>query len=303
MRVAYTLEQCWHRVPGGTAVAALRVATAMLERRDVDLLPVAGRHRHPPPSPWDPGLPVAQLRLAAPWLYETWLRLGWPKVERGTGPVDVAHATTIIPCPSTAPLVVTIHDLAFRHEPEHFTKHGVRVFERSLERIRDHAAIVLCSSTATADDCRAAGIDASRLRVVPLGVDATQAAPADVDRVRVAHRLPERFALFVGTVEPRKNLANLAAAIALLDEPLPLVVVGADGWGAAATGVEAQFLGFVPQADLAALYAAAAVFCYPSLREGYGLPVLEAMAQGAPVVTSAGTSTAEAAGGAAELVD
>ncbi len=305
MRVAYTLEQCWHRVPGGTAVAALRVAGELQRRDDVEVVGVAGRHRHPPEPPWRPTVPVHPLALAAPWLYETWLRAGWPSVERATGPVDIAHATTIIPCPSRAPVVVTVHDLAFVHEPEHFTQHGVRVFERSLRRIRDHAAMVLCSSEVTRDDCRAAGIDDDRLRVVPLGVDVPPATRADVARVRTGLALPERFVLFVGTVEPRKNLRRLAEAVGLLDEHLPLLVAGAPGWGDGAGGVpgDARFLGFVDDADLPALYAAAAVCCLPSLREGFGLPVLEAMAQGTPVVTSAGTSTEEAAGGAAELVD
>jgi glycosyltransferase involved in cell wall biosynthesis len=109
----------------------------------------------------------------------------------------------------------------------------------------------------------------------------------------------------VGTVEPRKNLRGLVAALDQLQEPLPLVVVGAEGWGD--TGLtprtDVRFLGFVPHADLAGLYAGAEVFCYPSLREGYGLPVLEAMAQGTPVVTSRTTATAETAGGAGVLVD
>ncbi len=300
LRVAYTLEQCWHRVPGGTAVAALRVARELAARDGVTLYGVAGRHRAEPPDPWVPPVPVSHLPVGGPLLYDAWLRTGRPKVERATGAVDVAHATTIIPCPSDAPLVCTVHDLAFVHEPEHFTKRGVRVFERSLRRLGERDALVLCSSEATAADCRAAGL--RRLRVVPLGVDAIPASPDDVVRVRAAYGLPERFALFVGTVEPRKNLANLAAAMAHLPG-LPLVAAGAAGWGGDAPPGEVRFLGFVPDGDLAGLYAAADVFCYPSLREGYGLPVLEAMAQGTPVVTSRATSTEEAAGGAAVLVD
>ncbi len=305
VRVAYTLEQCWHRVPGGTGVAALRIAEAMGPHNDVRLIGVAGRHRHLPPEPWVPSIPVAHLPLAAPWLYEAWLRVGWPKVEMATGPVDIAHATTLIPCPTDAKLVVTLHDLAFLHEPDHFTKHGVRVFRRSLDLVRRRADLVLCCSQATMDDCVVAGLDPERLRLVPLGVEANRATPADVARVRAAYSLPERYLLFVGTVEPRKNLRGLVAALDHLDDPPQLVVAGADGWGD--TGLQddprVRFLGFVPHDDLAGLYGGAEVFCYPSEREGYGLPVLEAMAQGTPVVTSKGTATEETAGTAAVLVD
>lgn len=309
VRVAYTLEQCWHRVPGGTAVAALRVAEAMEEHDDIRLIGVAGRHQHLPDEPWMPSIPIAHLPIAAPWLYETWLRFGWPKVERATGAVHVTHATGLVPCPTDAPLVVTLHDLAFLHDPSHFSRHGVRVFRDSLEHIRRRADLVLCSSQATLDDVVFAGVGADRVRLVPLGVDVERADADEVARVRVLYSLPERYLLFVGTVEPRKNLRGLVAAVALLDEPLPLIVAGAGGWGDIGIAEEAEslvdmrFLGFVPADDLGPLYAGAEVFCYPSEREGYGLPVLEAMAQGVPVVTSAGTATEETAGSAAVLVE
>ena len=122
------------------------------------------------------------------------------------------------------------------------------------------------------------------------------------------HDLPAQFVLFVGTIEPRKNLERLVQAVAHLDEPLPLVIAGADGWGGVAatlgrTSVETRFLGFVDDRDLPGLYAAATVFAYPSVWEGFGMPVAEAMVQGTPVITSRGTSTAEVAGGAAVLID
>ena len=306
VRVAYTLEQCWHRVPGGTGVSALRIAEALGPHNDVRLMGVAGRHRHLPPEPWVPGIPVAQLPIAQPWLYETWLRLQWPKVEVATGPVDIAHATTLIPCPTDAKLVVTLHDLAFLHDPSQFTRHGVRVFRQSLRQIRQRADMVLCCSQTTMDDAVAAGIGADRLRLVPLGVETTRADDDEIARVRREHDLPDEYLLFVGTVEPRKNLRGLLAALELMGDAVPpLVVAGAEGWGE--TGFEeskrVRFLGFVASADLGGLYGGASVFCYPSEREGYGLPVLEAMAQGVPVVTSRGTATEETAGTAAVLVD
>ncbi len=312
VRVAYTLEQCWHDVPGGTAVAALRIGERLVGDPSVELVAVAGRHRRPPPEPWRPSFPIAALPLARPWLYEGWLRFGWPPVERATGPVDICHATALVPAPTRAPLVVTVHDLAFLRAPEAFSSHGVRVMRRSLDRIERDADIVVCSSLATMADIEAAGIGSDRLRLVPLGVDAAVASADEVERVRARHDLPARFVLFVGTLEPRKNLERLALAVARLDEPLPLVIAGADGWGGVAeavagavdaASVDARFLGFVPDRELPGLYAAASVFAYPSVWEGFGLPVAEAMAQGTPVITSRGTSTAEVAGGAAVLDD
>ncbi len=287
-------------------MAALRVAEAMDLHDDIRLIGVAGRHKHLPDDPWTPPIPIAHLPIGSPWLYQTWLRAGWPKVERATGRVDVAHATGLVPCPTDAPLVVTLHDLAFVHTPQHFSRIGVSVFNASLDLIRRKAAVVLCSSQATMDDVLFAGIDQDRLRLVPLGVDVDHAPPDEVLRVRRLYDLPPQYLLFVGTVEPRKNLRGLVAAVSMLDDPLPLVVAGASGWGDIGLDSQAtasvRFLGFVPSEDLNPLYAGAQVFCYPSEREGYGLPVLEAMAQGVPVVTSVGTATEETAGSAAVLV-
>jgi len=154
-------------------------------------------------------------------------------------------------------------------------------------------------------DVEQAGIEPERLRLVPLGVDVVDVGDADLARVRRRYRLPQEFVLFVGTLEPRKNLSRLAQAMRRPGVSMPLVVAGADGWGdiGVADDGHTLFLGFVPDADLAPLYAAASVFAYPSEREGFGLPVAEAMAQGTAVVTSHGTSTEEVADGAAVLVD
>ena len=199
-----------------------------------------------------------------------------------------------------------MHDLAFLHDPDRYTWQGVRVMTRSLAVARDHARLVLTSSQASYDDLVAAGVEPERLRIVPLGVSSDPAAEIEIRNVRHRYDLPERFALFVGTLEPRKNLHRLATAAPRATDPMPLVIAGPDGWGDSprrARTVDVRFLGFVPAEDLPALYAAATVFAYPSEREGFGLPVAEAMAQGTPVVTSVGTSTEEVAGGAAVLVD
>ncbi len=312
LRIAYTLEQLWHDVPGGTAVAALRVAEQLDGRDDVELHAVAGRHRRPPARGFTSALRVASLPLNRPWLYETWLRMSWPRVEAATGPIDVCHSTTIVVAASTAPAVVTLHDLAFLRHPERFTKRGVSVMNRSLAMVKERADLVLCSSSATMTDAVDAGIEESRLRRVPLGVELVETTEAEVDAVRRQYDLPERFVLSVGTNEPRKNLQRLAEAMKQFGD-LDLVIVGPEGWGAglpspdtagpAGNAGRVRFLGFVPNDVMGPLFRAATVFAYPSEWEGFGLPVAEAMAQGTIVVTSRGTATEEVAGGAAILVD
>src|SRR4249920_325356 len=234
VRVAYTLEQCWHAVPGGTAVAALGMARALVERPEVELVGVAAWHRRPPPAPFVPPVPVRSLPLPRRALYEAWRRLGWPPVERATGPVDVVHATTILVPPRKAsPLVVTVHDLAFRHDPGSFTRHGVHAFTAALGRIRGQADLVLCSSRATLDDAVAAGLDPAKLRLVPLGLDPVERpSAAAVDAVRRGLGLADSpYLLFVGTLEPRKNLTRLLEAYRSLGLDHQMVVVGPEGWG------------------------------------------------------------------------
>lgn len=311
--MAITVEQCWHRVPGGTATSTLGTIGALAARDDLDLIGVAARHGSPPPAHLRPPIPVAHLPLPRLALYEAWHGLRRPGVERATGKVDVVHGTAVAVPPSDAPLVMTIHDLAFLADPTQATRHGNRFFRRGTELARRHARLVLVPSQATADECVAAGFDPDRLRIVPWGVTVHDVSEADVAEARRRHGLTRPFVLFVGTVEPRKNLAGVIGGMqALAGRDLDLVLVGPDGWNEdldarlralEGTGITVRRLGFVPLADLAPLYAACRAFCFPSLREGFGMPVLEAMAHGAPVVTAAGTATAEVGGDVALLVD
>ena len=149
-----TLEQCWHAVPGGTASSVLETLNAFQAEGDtgVDIVGVAARHNAPPPAPWTPPVPVAHLRLPRIALYEAWHGLRRPRVQSATGPVDVVHATTLAIPPRSAPLVVTVHDLAFLHAPEHFTRHGMRFFRRGLTLARRDADLVLCPSRSTWDE-------------------------------------------------------------------------------------------------------------------------------------------------------
>ncbi|HEX8804802.1 MAG TPA: glycosyltransferase family 1 protein [Acidimicrobiales bacterium] len=300
MRAAVVVEQLWHRVPGGTAHAALEQVRAVAADGRVEQVGVAARHREPPPEPFRPTIPVRHLPLPRRLLYETWHRARRPRVERATGPVDVIHATGYAVPPRSVPLVVTVHDLAWRHDPRTFTRNGVMFFEAGLRCVLADADRVLCPSRATLDDCASAGVERSRLRHVPWGMTGTPVEPADVERVRARYGLHGRYVLSVGTLEPRKNLPRLLEAVDRLPQrDVRLAVVGPAGWGdalgprAEALGDRVTLVGFVPPADLGPLYAGAAVMCYPSLVEGYGLPVAEALGHGAPVVTSKGTATEE----------
>jgi glycosyltransferase involved in cell wall biosynthesis len=315
IRVAYTLEQCWHRVPGGTATSALGVARALTDATrvddEIDLAGVAARHRRGPADEFRPPVAVHMMSLPRRVLYESWHTLRRPRVETVTGPVDVIHATGMAIPPRTKPLVVTVHDLAFVHHPEHATRNGLRFFRQSLALTRRDADLVLCPSDATRRDCVAAGIDDARMRVVPWGVDPVVPASSEqAQAVLARHGLRARaYVLFAGTIEPRKNLAALAAAFAAVDNSLELALVGPAGWNEDLDALLApvrdrvRVLGFVPRASLDVLYANATAFCYPSLLEGFGMPVLEAMAAGAAVITSSGTATEEVAGDAGVLVD
>jgi glycosyltransferase involved in cell wall biosynthesis len=284
------------------------------ERPEVELVGVAAHHRNPPPEHWQPPIVVRQLALPRAALYESWHYLRRPRVESATGSVDVIHATGVAMPPRTRPVVLTMHDLAYLDYPEFFTRQGLRFFHRALDLALRDASLVLCSSLATLERCRSVGFEDGRLRHVPLGVRSTRVRPEDVARARRELALPECFVLWTGTFEPRKNLVGLLQAFSLLDADASLVLVGPRGWNEdierrlrelpAPKRDRVRLLGWVAHRDLEAVYAAATVVCYPSLLEGFGFPVVEAMAQGTPVVTSRGTSTEELVeGGAGVVVD
>ena len=231
LRVAVTLEQCWHTVPGGTARAALESVRSLVAHSSLDLVGVSARHSAPPPAAWTPEIPVKALPLPRLALYESWHWLRRPAVQRATGPVDVIHATGMAVPPPSAPLVVTVHDLAFLRTPEQFTRRGVSFFRRALELTRRDATLVMCPSQATLDDCARNGFDPARLRLVPWGIERQPADASAVAGVRARFGISGRYVLWTGTIEPRKNLPTLLTAFERLARTdVDLVLAGPQGW-------------------------------------------------------------------------
>lgn len=216
----------------------------------------------------------------------------------------VVHALSLLTPPSRhAALAVTVHDLAWRHVPEAYPGRGRRWHERALARAVDRADVFVVPSAAVADEIVDAGVDRSRVHVIPHGSD--HLPPPDEPGAEAVLRglgVGGEFVLSVSTLEPRKNLARLVEAYGAarleLPEPWPLVVVGPRGWGRhgvpARAGDGVVLAGAVSGGILAALYRRARLLAYVPLVEGFGFPALEAMAAGTPVVASAMPSTGDA---------
>jgi glycosyltransferase involved in cell wall biosynthesis len=317
IRVAMTVEQCWQPVPGGSGSYIVELAAALATSTDVDVVGLAARHPSDDVPVLDPPMPVRSADLPRPLLYEAWNRLRRPRAESVTGSVDVVHATTWAVPGTRAPLVVTVHDLAFLRKPDHFTARGNAFFRRALDLTRREATRVIVPSVATRDDCLAHGIAPDRVTVIPHGVRAVPTTESQRAAGRARLGVTRPYILWCGTLEPRKNVPRLVEAYALAvkehDVDLDLVLVGPTGWGGAAEEIRrvvqqlpagtVHLPGRLDALDLQSAYAGAAVFAFPSLWEGFGMPVLEAMAHGVPVVTSSGSAMAEFVGGGGLLVD
>ena len=257
----------------------LRILLGELEGRDdVEVQPIA----------WGgSGRVTAALRDTA------WYPLGLPRAARDA---DVLHCPSYrAPFRSTTPLVVTVHDLALLRHPEVFNRWSRAYGRLAVPRVVRAARLLIAVSEFTRDELvELLAVDPERIRVVPNGISALfrpdgPAAEGD-------------YVLAVGTLEPRKNLRRLVEATRGLGAELR--IVGARGWGEVDVDEShVRWLGEVPDEELAVLYRGARCVAYPSLYEGFGYPIAEAMACGTPVVTSAGGATDEVAGGAAVLVD
>lgn len=317
MRAAFFADQLFYDQPGGIGTYLRHLVPGIAGRMEGGTLVLA--HHGPVDSRLFPGLAgVEEVRLGP---RRDAMGLAWhtarrPCLERYLGKLDLVHAPSLVFPPSHAPLAATVHDLCIVRYPGAFPSLW-RIFHRmGLSLILRHARVILADSRSTRDDLRSLmGGSDPRVRVVPLGVDAPDDPEEDeVERILAKHGLSRGYILFVGTVEPRKNLSRLARAYAAFSEEEKaasgeLVLVGAPGWmgrrelARIVSQAGVRWLGFLPQAELEAVYRAATIFVYPSLYEGFGLPVLEAMARGLAVVTSDSSSLREVGEGVALLVD
>lgn len=327
MRVGLNLEQLLQPVPGGTGRYAASIARLLpaLFPGDV-VVPFVAYHRR--------RVVVSALRrsgvrtaaaepvvlaLPRPLLYDAWHLLGAPApgTRASLGSCDLVHAPSpAVPPRGRQPLVVSVHDAAFELFPEAYPRRGLWFHRQGVAAAARRADRVLTGSRAAAEEIAAhTPISATQIRVVPYGVDHVATNDAEVATTLGRYQLAgDPYILWVGTLEPRKNLSTLVRAFATLERSWRrhrLVLVGPTGWlrqglfpggEPARLGDRLRVLGHVPEADLRSLYAGADVFCLPSLHEGFGLPVLEAMAQGTPVVCSDVPALREVAADAAVLV-
>lgn len=330
MRVGMDLSIVRHGVTSGTAVYAYHLAEGMLRLDDApELVLYCGARCSPAGHEALARLERLGARLVfgpAPWRWSpdaAW----WLPVRAPTGSllrdVDVFHVGEFyFPPPGAVPYVATIHDVTPQLSPEHHMRLNRRLHEHRLRWVERHANRIIVVSESTRRDL----LRVSRIspEVVDLVYEARGHAgaggsndivsdPAVVLARYGLDRLP--YVLMVGTLEPRKNHVRVIQAFGMLADRFPdlrLVLVGGWGWkcGPIRQAIESarvrdriHVLGAVPAGDLTALYAGARVFAFPSLYEGFGIPLLEAMAAGVPILTSNISSMPEVAGDAALLVD
>ncbi len=293
-------------------------ALAELDQETPYVLFSAGRD--PDPRPWPANFSPRALPLSDRHLAILWQKLRLPlPVEWFTGPLDLFHSPDfVLPPVRRARTVLTIHDLSFLRHPECFSPPLLRYLLNAVPRSVERADLVLADSENTRDDLiEMLGVPQERIRVVYAGVE-PEFAPrpeAEVAAARQRYGIRRPYLLGLGTLQPRKNFVRLIEAYRLLRQergiPHQLVIGGGRGWlyepileAIEVYGLQedVRLIGFVDDADLPALYTGAEVFAFPSLYEGFGIPLLEAMACGTPVVASSASSLPEVAGEAALLV-
>jgi glycosyltransferase involved in cell wall biosynthesis len=308
------------------ALAELDAAETGVDYR-YTLFVAGGRGEDDGLGSWPENFRVRSVPISDRWLHILWQRLRLPvPVQVITGRLDLFHSPDfVLPPLGRTPAILTVHDLSFMRVPQFFVPGFRDYLEGAVSRAIKRARHILADSESTRRDLiELLAVEPERVRVLYPGVKARFQPIEDAGelaRVRARYDLPERFVLGLSTLQPRKNFDGLIQAFGQLlaargDEPeiggLHLVIGGGEGWmyedtlalvDSLGLGERVHLPGFVDDADLPALYTLAAVFAFPSWYEGFGLPVLEAMACGTPVVAADNSSLPEAVGEAGLLVD
>ena len=325
MRVGLNAEPLFQRVPTGVGVYALALCRGLIEiGHGPELVIFHAAHDEVPPEVGELSVERVGFTLSRDRLYDAWMSDRRPAPQSITDDLDVVHSTgPAIPPPGGAALVVTVHDLAPIRYADRYPRRARALHKRGAHIAAAEAARIIVPSRSTALDVEEFyGVERERIRVVPHGVDfadlgaAAKAAVGDAGKRWERRGIAEPYVLWVGTQEQRKNVVAVLDAFAHIANRHPelsLVLHGPNGWlgdevgeGLQNRGLHSRTIvseGSLPRNELAALYGRASVFVYPSLYEGFGMPVLEAMACRTPVVTSNISALPETAGDAALLVD
>ncbi|HJP65763.1 MAG TPA: glycosyltransferase family 1 protein [Actinomycetota bacterium] len=316
--LSFLVDQLFAPAPGGMGTYTRELIPA-LTRADpsLEVTLFHSRFEHSVEEPWMATHRVETLEHDIRRLYPGWAAAGRPRLPAPLASTDLLHSPIPAAVPPKGPgqrLVVTVHDLAFLVLPNAYPTAWRLMYRAALRRAVRTADALIAPSRHTAEDLiRRTKLRADRVHVVPL---ASSLPESDADPAETLDRLKVKppYVLFVGTLEPRKNLVRLIRAyrrLAAQGAPHRLVLAGPIGWQRQALLREAMLegpgevvlVGQVLPLELDALYRAADAFVYPSLYEGFGLPVIEAMSRGVPSVVSASSSLPEVAGEAALPVD
>jgi len=315
VRVALHVDQLFFQAPGGIGTYIRDLAPAMAARDpSLQLALFHSRFASPEaPERWMREHWVEELPDTIKTLYPRWNLLARPALPASLRSAEILHATNHVAVPPAGDgqrLVVTVHDLAFEHFPGLFPRTWRTLYRLGLRAAVKRADAILTPSRNTAEDVLSrTAVDPGKLHVVPLAAS-LPTGTLDAEEVLARLKVPAPYVLFVGTLEPRKNLLRLVRAyrrVAANGFPHALVLAGPLGWHheslmrelALRGPGEIVMTGPLSGEELDAVYRAADVFAYPSLYEGFGLPVIEAMARGVPTVASATSSVPEVAGDAA----
>jgi len=315
MKVALHVDQLFFTVPGGVGTYIRNLVPAVA-RRDPSLEVTLFHARFDPPKPAEPWMTAfadEELAGSIRSLYPRWNLSGRPALPAPLRSADLVHAmsgSAIPPVADGQRLVVTVHDLAFDRYPGMFPRSWRAMYRLGLRAAVRRAHAIVTPSRSTAEDLLSrTNVEPRKLHVVP---EAAALPRSDVDVGETLKRLKlmPPYVLFVGTLEPRKNLVRLVRAyrrVAATGAPHSLVLAGPLGWHherlmrelALPGPGEIVMTGALAPDELDAVYRAADAFVYPSVYEGFGLPVLEAMTRGVPVVASNTSSLPEVTGDAA----